>query len=1122
MRRFVLGGDLVVDTNESANLSLEAKREPLILMRVISKLMLVPAFSFFFTVATLSAAPAYVTGNVNACAATSCAVNLTGTNAGDLIVLDMFVLDSTSVSSVTDTQGNTYTLIGSPQTWSPYHFVERLYYAKNIKGGANTTTVTLSGSKYMEVHLYDYSGLDTVSPLDASATPQTGTSVTGTSGTLTTSNANDLLFGFFHSDNNVTNTAGSGFTGRTFSAEGGYPLAEDKYVTSTNSYSATMSFSGSADYVGFLVAFKAASGTPSAPGTPTYTNISTTSLTVNWTTSVGATSYNVYRSTSSNGTYSQIGTTSTTSFGDTGLTPNTTYWYKVAGTNANGTGPQSASSSVTTLSGAPVSYVTGNVNACAATSCAVNLTGTNAGDLIVLDMFVLDSTSVSSVTDTQGNTYTLIGSPQTWSPYHFVERLYYAKNIKGGANTTTVTLSGSKYMEVHLYDYSGLDTSSPLDASATPQTGTSVTGTSGILTTSNANDLLFGFFHSDNNVTNTAGSGFTGRTLSAEGGYPLAEDKYVTSTNSYSATMSFSGSADYVGFLVAFKAAASGGGSTMISGVSVSPTATTATVSWTTNVGASSRVDYGLTPAYGANISDSTLVTSHSLTLTSLTCNTTFHYQITSVSSAGSASTADSTFTTSACPINISGVSVTMTATSATVVWTTDVSANSRVDYGTTAAYGLNVSDSTLVTGHSLTLNSLTCSTTYHYQITSVSSVGSASTADATFTMGACGGPVSDDFHTPVLNPMWTSYAHCCGYVKMNGTDALLVVPSVTVHDIYEVNRGVGLLQTIADVDFQVEVKFDSIVTQGDQVEGILVQQDTQNFIWFALYHDGTTPRVYSAVTVGGTPSQPYNNPITIAAGTTSFWMRVKRSGTTWTQSWSTDGTNYTAATFSHALVVSGIGPAAGNDTDPSNDPAPSFTAAVDYFFNTASPISPTDGGLPQPPNQPVFNVWYGDNQTFGQNGIPQKWVNVLGNVSAPSGIASASYTLNGGAPQFLRVGPNGTRLADTGDFNVEIDHASLNSGPNTVVITATDNLSNTTTHTVTVNWANTGQVWPLPYSIDWSTVTNISDVAQVVDGLWAIQPDGTVRTIQTGYDRLIAFGDETWTDYRSYRGNDL
>ena len=52
--------------------------------------------------------------------------------------------------------------------------------------------------------------------------------MTGTSGTLTTSNANDLLFGFFHSDDNVTNAAGSGFTGRTLSGMVAIPLAEDR------------------------------------------------------------------------------------------------------------------------------------------------------------------------------------------------------------------------------------------------------------------------------------------------------------------------------------------------------------------------------------------------------------------------------------------------------------------------------------------------------------------------------------------------------------------------------------------------------------------------------------------------------------------------------------------------------------------------------------------------------------------------------------------------------------------------------------------------------------------------------------------------------------------------------
>src|SRR4030095_8849702 len=163
---------------------------------------------------------------------------------------------------------------------------------------------------------------------------------------------------------------------------------------------------------------------------------------------------------------------------------------------------------------------------------------------------------------------------------------------------------------------------------------------------------------------------------------------------------------------------------------------------------------------------------------------------------------------------------------------------------------------------------------------------------------------------------------------------------------------------------------------------------------------------------------------------------------------------------------VSSVGPVAGNNVDFNNNPAPSFTAAIDYFFKMASPISPTDGGMPAPANQPIFNVWYGDNQSFGQKGIPQQWVNVLGNVSAPSGIRSASYTLNGGASQFLRVGPNGSRLVDTGDFNVEIDRASLSPGVKTGVVSTTDNLHNIATESVTVNWNNTGQVWPLPYSI--------------------------------------------------------
>src|SRR5438105_6539967 len=104
-------------------------------------------------------------------------------------------------------------------------------------------------------------------------------------------------------------------------------------------------------------------------------------------------------------------------------------------------------------------------------------------------------------------------------------------------------------------------------------------------------------------------------------------------------------------------------------------------------------------------------------------------------------------------------------------------------------------------------------------------------------------------------------------------------------------------------------------------------------------------------------------------------------------------------------------------------------------------------------PEAPVINVWYGDNQTFGQNGIPQTWVNILGNVSARSGIGSLTYSLNGGPEQQLWIGPNRTRLVDTGDFNAEIAYSSLIPNANTVSFNVTARDGFASKHTVTVNY---------------------------------------------------------------------
>ena len=93
---------------------------------------------------------------------------------------------------------------------------------------------------------------------------------------------------------------------------------------------------------------------PDAPGTPTYTNIGTSTVTVNWTAPTGGADYfRVERGANGNGPFPEQATTTSLFYNDFGLAASTTYWYRSRGTNATGNGPYSATSSVTTQSVAP-------------------------------------------------------------------------------------------------------------------------------------------------------------------------------------------------------------------------------------------------------------------------------------------------------------------------------------------------------------------------------------------------------------------------------------------------------------------------------------------------------------------------------------------------------------------------------------------------------------------------------------------------------------------------------------------------------------------------------------------------------------------------------------------------
>jgi hypothetical protein len=158
-----------------------------------------------------------------------------------------------------------------------------------------------------------------------------------------------------------------------------------------------------------------------------------------------------------------------------------------------------------------------------------------------------------------------------------------------------------------------------------------------------------------------------------------------------------------------------------------------------------------------------------------------------------------------------------------------------------------------------------------------------------------------------------------------------------------------------------------------------------------------------------------------------------------------------------------------------------------------------------------MIDIWYGDEQRFGHLGLPQRWINVLGRVD-PDLALNLQYVLDGAAPQPLSIGPDGHRLAAPGDFNVELAFDALTAGRHTLSLMATDSNGNSTQRNVTLV-IEAGRQCPLPYRIQWSQVSRIQDAAQIVDGRWKLTSQG-VRVVEPYYDRVIALGDLSWTDY--------
>jgi chitodextrinase len=365
----------------------------------------------------------------------------------------------------------------------------------------------------------------------------------------------------------------------------------------------------------------------------------------------------------------------------------------------------------------------------------------------------------------------------------------------------------------------------------------------------------------------------------------------------------------------------------------------------------------------------------------------------------------------------------------------------------------------------------------------------------------------SDDFNSLAINGSLWNAVDPLGDASFttNGTHLRISVATGTAHDpATGSNTSPRIMQTIDNTDFEIAVKFDTSPIAG-AYSGILVQQDIDDYLRYEFRRDTAGLTTWAFDSRSGV-AIPAGNAAVVDSQ--SLYLRVTRSGNQWTHAFSTNGTAWTVVdTLTRSMNVASAGLFVGNAAGLGT---PYYETSIDYAFETASPIVPEDGNLAIVP--PTIDLWYGKDYAFGVLGNPQRWVNLLGNVSDPDGVTSLAYSLNAGASQPLSMGPNSTRLVNPGDFNVEIDRSLLATGWNTVVVTATDSLGNQSSESIYVNYTD-NNVWPHAYTAQWGNVSKISAGGDIVDGRWELTAQG-VRAVQPGYDRVIALGNQYLSDY--------
>ena len=319
---------------------------------------------------------------------------------GNLILVFVRMSSSSQTVTLTDSANNTY-FQAVAQVQNADSSQVHLFYAKNILGAAaNTVTATFSSTNnHPWLAIYEFKGLSPTNPLDQTATAQGNGSTPSSGATPTTTSTNELVFGAtgLSSTYSGAQTAGNGFAMLENDTASSPAANEFMLVTSTGSYTATFTLSGSTNWTAIVATF--VGGASAAPV------VTTTSL--------------------ANGTQNIAYSATLTATG--GTAPYS--WAITAGTLPTGL---ALASSTGVISGTPTGPGTSNFTV--QVTDANSLTATQPLSLTVLSTPTVSTTSLPNGTQNTAYNTTLAAAGGT-SPYNWA--------ITAGALPTGLALASS-------------------------------------------------------------------------------------------------------------------------------------------------------------------------------------------------------------------------------------------------------------------------------------------------------------------------------------------------------------------------------------------------------------------------------------------------------------------------------------------------------------------------------------------------------------------------------------------------------------------------------------------------------------------------------------------------------